>query len=65
MIRLKAVVNGYEISKVPFGSWPTMLDAVERNGVKVVHYSADPTPEVDKDGIVIKVRFDVVRETEP
>ena len=62
MIRLKAVVNGRELSKWPFNSWAATLDALEQKHLKVLSYSADPTPEVDRHGIVIKVRFEVVRE---
>ena len=63
MIRLKAIVNGYEISKYPFHSWEAVVDAVEGKGVRILRYRADPIPEVDQDGIIIKVRLEVTRET--
>jgi hypothetical protein len=61
MIRFKPLLNGREISRCPFSSWAATLDAVEQKGVRVLSYSADPTPEVDRAGIVIRVRFEVVR----
>jgi hypothetical protein len=65
MIRLKAIVNGYAISKYPFMSWSQMLEELESKGVRVLRYRADPIPEVDRDGIIIKVHFDVTREKAP
>jgi hypothetical protein len=63
MIRLKAILNGYEISPFPFHSWAATVEAVERKGVKILRYWADRTPEVDHKGIVIRVHFEVLRST--
>ena len=61
MIRFKPILDGHAITRCPFRSWSEALNAVERKGVKVVRYKADPTPEVDRKGIVIRVHFEVVR----
>jgi hypothetical protein len=61
MVRLKPVIDDHPISTFPFRSWAEVLDAVELKGLKIVRYRADRTPEVDRDGIVIKVHFEVVR----
>jgi hypothetical protein len=61
MIRFKPILNGHAITRFPFLSWDQTLAAVERQGVKVLHYHADPIPEVDRKGIVIRVHFEVVR----
>jgi hypothetical protein len=61
MIRFRAVVNGHEISK-RFDSWDETLRALEEKGLKVSSYSADPTPEVNRNrkDLIIKVHFKVV-----
>ena len=61
MVRLKAILNGYEIYKYPFHSWEVLVDAVERKGVRILRYRADPIPEVDHDGITIRVHLEVAR----
>jgi len=61
MVCFKAVVKGHEISRLPFRSWNETVSAVERKGVKILRFWPDRTPEVDRQGIVIRVNFEVVR----
>ena len=61
MVCFKAVVQGHEISRLPFRSWDETVNAVERRGVKILRFWPDRTPEVDRHGIVIRVNFQVVR----
>ena len=63
MVRLKAILNGYEIYKYPFHSWEVLVDAVERKGIRILRYQADPVPEVDRNGIIIRVHLEVVRSS--